>query len=270
MPARLPDLSMDRIVAAWTRRQPKIHSFHFAWQKNWTVYYRYEDDHGHRPEMHGEFQDFRSNDAAWLDHPQLAVEQIVFESPDHLNLMRVLKCAYDGESTRTYMRVSNDDPGARQVRNGFQRRHFPWSHARPLLIGLRAASPNYSGISPFHCRVLPITGKIGDVDCTILQTEGDYGEHVFYWLDPARDYLVLRSHTMAGGRDTERCDISYHRDAKAGWVPDGWTKNQLGEYGSLLSSITAKVSQYALNEPLPASTFQIKFPPGVDTFQSAP
>jgi beta-lactamase regulating signal transducer with metallopeptidase domain len=267
-PAHLPDPSMSAIVAAWTRRQAKIRSFHFSWQKNWTVFYRYDDDRSHRPDVHSEFQDFRSNDAQWVDGPRSAVEQIVVESPDHLFLMRTLKCAFDGESTRTYYRQSNDEPGAGKTRKGFEPRHFPWSHGRPILIGLCPASPKYSGINPSLCRVLPMTGKIGDVDCTILHTENGHSQHIFYWVDPARDYLVLREHTMSGGRDIAHIDFSYHLDSTAGWVPDGWTQNELSQYGCFVCSRTSKVSQYAVNEPLPASTFQIKFPSNVGKFDS--
>jgi len=269
-PRHLPDPAMNAIVSAWTRRQSKIRSFHFSWQKNWSFFYRYDEDRGgHRPEVHPEFQDSRSDEAQWLDGPRLAMERNVLESPDHLNLMRTLKCSFDGELTRTYLRVSSDEPGAGKVRKGFVPLHFTWSDGHKLLLALLTALPKYSGVNPDLFRVLPITAKIGDVDCTILHTENAHGQHTFYWLDPARDYLVLREHTMTGGRDIAQFDFSYRPDATAGWVPDGWTEKQLGQYGCFVSSITSRVYQYAVNEPLPASTFQIKLPSGVGTFQDA-
>ncbi len=264
--AQLPDPSMHAIVAAWTRRQSRIRSFHFTWQKNWNFYYRY-DGREHRPDVHAEFQDFRSNDSEWIDGPRLATEQIVLESPDHLNLMRTLKCAFDGESTRTYFRESKDEPGAGKVRKGFDTRHFASSDGHKLLLALRTALPKYSGVNPDLCRVLPVTAKIGDVNCTILHTENGHGHHIFYWLDPAHDYLLLRKHTMSGGRDIAHIDFSYRPDATAGWAPDGWKHGQLGAYGCFVCSITSKVAQYALNERLPTSTFAIKFPPQAGGFE---
>jgi beta-lactamase regulating signal transducer with metallopeptidase domain len=268
-PAHLPDPSMNAIVAAWTRRQSRIRSFHAAWEKNWNYFYRYDDDRGmtHRPVIHPEFQKFRSNDSEWIDGPRLALEQIVRESPDHLNLMRTKKCAFDGESTRVYFREDIDDPGAAKVRKGLDPRNFRGSDGNPLLVALRTALPKYSGIEPSLFRVLPITAKIGDVDCTILHSKNEHGHHIFCWLDPARDYLLLREHTMLGGQDIAHIDYSYHSDARAGWVPDGWTNKMLSQYGCFVCAISSKVAQYAVNEPLPASTFQIKFPSGTRGFQ---
>jgi beta-lactamase regulating signal transducer with metallopeptidase domain len=264
--AQLPDPSMNAIVAAWTRRQSRIRSCRFSWQKNWSFFYRYED-RARRPDVHVEYQDFRSNDAEWIDGPRLAFEQIVLECPDHLNLMRTLKSAFDGESTRTYFNDAKDGTGAGKTRKGFDSRRFASSDAHKLLLALRTGLPNYSGINPDLCRVLPITARIGDVDCTILHTEIGHGHHIFYWLDPARDYLVLREHTMSGGRDIALIDFSYRPDGMAGWAPDGWKQGHLGAYGCFVYSITSKVAQYALNERLPKSTFEIKFPPKVGGFE---
>jgi beta-lactamase regulating signal transducer with metallopeptidase domain len=239
-PAQLPDPSMNAIVAAWTRRQAKFRSFHFSWQKNWNFNYRYEQL-AKRPDVHAEFQDFRSNDSHWLDGPRWAMEQIVVECPEHINLMRTLKCAFGGESTRTYFkyfRQTNDEPNAGKVRRGFDTRMFARSDGRKLMLALRTASSEYSGLNPLLCRVLPITAKVGEIDCKLLHTANEHGENIFYWLDPARDDLVLREHTTSGGRDISQIDFSYCEDATAGWVPDSWTQKQLGQYGCLVTSLT--------------------------------
>ena len=266
-PPQLPDASMNAIVAAWTRRQTRIQSFHFTWQKNWSYYYRYDDNNKPRPMDHAETQEFRSNDSQWLDGPRLAIEQSVLECPDHVNLMRTLKSAYDGEATRTFFADTKDEPGAGKVRKGFAPLWFKTSDGHHLLLALRTALSNHSDINPSICRVLPITAKIGDVDCTLLHTKNRYGYDAFYWLDPARDYLVLREHSMADGRDIDRTDYSYRADAKVGWVPEGWTRMELSNYGCFVRSSTSKVTQYAVNEPLPPSAFQVKFPSGTGTFQ---
>ena len=57
-------------------------------------------------------------------------------------------------------------------------------------------------------------------------------------------------------------------DGTAGWVPDGWTQKQLGQYGCFVTSITSKVSKYAMNERLTASTFAIKFPSDAEGFEN--
>ena len=57
-------------------------------------------------------------------------------------------------------------------------------------------------------------------------------ETAFYWLDPARDYVVVREYRASQGRDESRVDISYRADPAYGWVPTRCTRAVVGKDGA--------------------------------------
>jgi hypothetical protein len=83
-----------------------------------------------------------------------------------------------------------------------------------------------------------------------------------YWVDPAREYIVLREHVVLNGQDYSRMDTSYRRDLKFGWIPNAWNFSSVGNRGTWLHSETATVTAYAINEPMHESIFQVEFPKG--------
>jgi hypothetical protein len=89
-------------------------------------------------------------------------------------------------------------------------------------------------------------------------------DQVFYWLDPDRDYIVLRELRMADGRECSRTEISYRADPKFGWIPTGWKEAAVDERGGFDDLLTSKVTELAINEPLPESTFRLVFPKGAE------
>lgn len=114
------------------------------------------------------------------------------------------------------------------------------------------------------CRVLPYRGKIDGVSCTIVIASEPRSDHVFYWLDPNRDYIVLREHRMADGREYSRTEISYRSDKQLGWIPTGWKEAVVDEHGGFDDLVTSQVTELVVNEPLPESTFRIDFPKGAE------
>jgi hypothetical protein len=90
----------------------------------------------------------------------------------------------------------------------------------------------------------------------IIEKIEDGPSRVSYWLDPARDYLVLREHQSYLGVDSLRMDISYRHDTSVGWVPSGWMETRLNQGGGVLAHrFTAVVNDYSVNQPIPWSAF---------------
>jgi thiol-disulfide isomerase/thioredoxin len=114
---------------------------------------------------------------------------------------------------------------------------------------------------PAKFRVRRQRGKIGNVACVVIETERHAGMEMSYWLDPARDYIPLREHRTLNGEDRERLDISYKADHTCGWAPDGWTITNVGMGGKLFNPITDTITEFSVNQPIPASDFQIEAPP---------
>ena len=64
-----------------------------------------------------------------------------------------------------------------------------------------------------------------------------------------------------------RVDLSYRSDPRLGWVPTGWTYAFAASDGA-----TDTVTDSIINQPLPASEFQITIPAGaqVDDMRKKP
>jgi hypothetical protein len=116
---------------------------------------------------------------------------------------------------------------------------------------------------PARFRVRKQKGRIGNVECVVIETEDGPGWQLSYWLDPARDYLPLREHVVDDGQDHKRVDYSYRADPTCGWALAGWTEPIAGAGGSLWAPRTDTVIEFTVNQPIPASDFQIDPPPNV-------
>jgi thiol-disulfide isomerase/thioredoxin len=96
----------------------------------------------------------------------------------------------------------------------------------------------------------------------VIETEPHPGMQMSYWLDPARDYIPLRQHRTLGGEDRERVDISYRPDSTCGWAPTRWTMANVGMGGKVFNPISDTITDFTVNQPVPASDFQIETPAG--------
>ena len=103
--------------------------------------------------------------------------------------------------------------------------------------------------------------KIGDAACVVIQHELREGWTESYWLDPARDDLPLRQHVVVNGQDFLRVDLSYRLDGND-WVPTGWKETMIGIGGAIRLASTSTVTSFTINQPIPASEFEIAIPPG--------
>ncbi len=113
---------------------------------------------------------------------------------------------------------------------------------------------------PARFRVRKQRGHIGNVACVVIESEPGRGTLLSYWLDPARDYLPLREHRMEDGEDRERVDFSYRADPTCGWALAGWTHANVGAGGSLWAPRMDTIIEFTVNQPIPASDFQIDPP----------
>jgi hypothetical protein len=84
------------------------------------------------------------------------------------------------------------------------------------------------------------------------------------WLDPAQDYLPRRVRCQKKGQLDFQLDIRYRLNEEQLWVPASWVYNQYSPNGSLRNSQTFEVLNIRINEPEPASQFDIEYPPGTE------
>jgi thiol-disulfide isomerase/thioredoxin len=179
---------------------------------------------------------------------------------------------FDGVDTRELWLT--DDPNNRggilNITAGSNQQRNVWEAGDGYLrLVFRPLDPNFGGLSvaelrdPAKFRVRKQKGKIAGVACVVIETEQQPGMQISYWLDPARDYIPLRWHWTNNGEDRERLEISYRADPTCGWAPDGWTDSTVRMGGGVYDPITDTVTEFTVNQPIPASDFQIETSPNV-------
>jgi beta-lactamase regulating signal transducer with metallopeptidase domain len=138
-----------------------------------------------------------------------------------------------------------------------------------LSLIFRPFDPRFGGMpvaelrNPARFRVRKQKGKIGKVACVIIETEERPGMPVSFWLDPARDYIPMRLHRVDDGEDLARLEISYQADPTCGWIPVDWTEARVRSGVPAYATIVDTITDFMVNQPIPASDFQIDAPPNV-------
>ncbi len=175
------------------------------------------------------------------------------------------RVAFDGTSTRDY-RALNDPiiTGVGSLVPGFHVNQIQRLGPECMLLAFRPVDSFLGSIDPAAFRVLPQRGKLGDVSCVIIEAieEGQFGSQTSYWLDPARDYLVLCKHETRRGRDNQRMDISYRHDPVAGWVPTGCKLATVSVVGTSCTLNSCTITDFVVNQPIAAKEFLVEFPKG--------
>jgi hypothetical protein len=136
---------------------------------------------------------------------------------------------------------------------------------QPLILALRPLATHLSFIDLSKYKVSPVRGMIGEQICVIIEPIDQPGKdkpgesRQFYWLDPARDYVIARAVVETKGRCSRRIDIAYeHIDA--GWVPSGWSVLTLSQKGHMDQARRSTRAALSIGNPLPAAMFTIEKP----------
>ncbi|HUE72323.1 MAG TPA: hypothetical protein VMP01_15670 [Pirellulaceae bacterium] len=138
-------------------------------------------------------------------------------------------------------------------------------HFRAITLCFRPLDPSFQG--DFELSDFDLVSTEETVDgqpCMLLRQRADRAKNGIVNLlhvDPAREFVVLRWAEEVDGRLSAQIDITYSQDATIGWVPSGWNLAFMPR-GVIVERCTAKVTDYALNEPLSDKLFVIDFPAG--------
>jgi hypothetical protein len=137
-------------------------------------------------------------------------------------------------------------------------------NVRPLLLALRPLTPKLSFIELSDYTISPVRGAIGDTSCVILEPKSDsVGKpKKSYWVDPARDYVIVRAVNSMEGQGAIQTDIFYKRNSVVGWIPSGWSVVDVDGKGRLDQSFHTGVEEFSLNQPIAATEFEVPKPDG--------
>jgi hypothetical protein len=135
----------------------------------------------------------------------------------------------------------------------------------PLLQCYRLFRPSTGLLNSENYGIETSDALIAETPCVVVAELGSATRSLknVFWVDPARDFLILRYALQTGDGPIQRqTDFSYVQDTEHGWVPSGWRIMKYEPDGALIMSITAAVIEYKLNLELPPTEFAIEFPVG--------
>ncbi len=263
--------TLEAITAAWSARQRRVKSFKFAWQTEKTMASWLADQPaspleraGARARPAAPFVLLKDDHSFCVDGERLALRTIP-RSPLPAGTLGEWRAAFDGTTLRSLANYGRKEPrasGKVQSAAHFDIDLTDRPGITPLLLVYRPLASKLGGIELSKYHMLLGGGKIDGTTCVIIASEERPGTRRIFWLDPAREYVILREQQSSNGQDFNRLDYSYRNDPKVGWVFSGWNRCMIGDGGSLLMAITATVTTASINEPLPLSDFQFEFPPG--------
>lgn len=273
-----PIATRPEIIAAWRKRTDAIQSFRFAWTER-QVHPR------------GWIPNPRFPEREWLNIPGLRRDRTYTVSKTLLvdgNKMRyafelnrppepdgVVITSPTGDTTglgegRHYSYVSVFDGQSGQVRLTLLNGDMPPTalpttsnvdaqnlDTRPIMMALRPLHPVMGHL--LVDRAVPNQGRrlFKGRSTMILEERRDpSGWKTSVWIEPERDFLVNRYHVCFEQQISIEIDIDYVEDARWGWVPNAWTVSEMLADGKVRRLTEARVTSYAINEPIAAEEFR--------------
>ncbi|MEO2031073.1 MAG: hypothetical protein ABGZ35_03205 [Planctomycetaceae bacterium] len=142
---------------------------------------------------------------------------------------------------------------------------------RPLLLSLRPLSPLGTPPDTSRWELVANDVYVDGVRCLQLQESADHDVVRSYWIDPRRDFVIVRQIETHGGTPAAQLDIKYEEHERHGWLPANWTvmimqgsadvEDFPGQH-ELFPFLAAKVISSTINESVSEDTLTIAFPPG--------
>lgn len=268
--------ALPRVLRAWEARSALIRSGEFSWTETISVAPQSQLT---RPETgparfgpDSPVTVSRKIEVAFADDKLRYVSQgSVWDSKLGEFVERTYISTHDGQlATAWYDHSSRPSDSYLTRRGGFLSNASRSSDADlgrlyPVLHQYRATSPEFGQIDPQKCAIVG-SAPLGQSHCLILQTAPIASVERRYWLDPDKDYAILRIEGSVGKtrRQIYSFDLELAYDAAVGvWVPKSWKSVSINSMtGRVGEETAAMVDSYQLNKPIAPTMFQASFPPG--------
>jgi hypothetical protein len=294
--------TLTRVFAAWNARQARIKAFHVTWDlrirlprgsalPRWAGFLGSggwgfaglrpkisesgEDQDveltlpqsewwGEGPDrLRSDFGEFApSSDGGWKEAGQLCV---VADGSRHLRL-RVPASADELPTLAVWRIVPVKNPSSTMT-SGDSLLAKREVDLVPLRFALRPAglAPDWS---QDNCRVVSENAVLDGVRCIEIQLDKiAYSDRC--WVDPSRDYSVVRWERRQPGFPPLEITIDLESRSNREWAPTRWSWRFSGEGGAPAASFEATVrSCTILNQNLPEGTFSPTGPPGTRVFDA--
>ncbi len=178
---------------------------------------------------------------------------------------------FDGDRNRYY--TSAIGPGDHPRGIEFDAEHYDEIvnyHLRAILIAYRPLYILPAAYSPKDSRIVRSDAKLAIVEQAVLdgvtclvigsQTDDNALVRERYWIDTARQGLVLKHIELVGDRQTAEMAIKYKKDPSNGWVPLIWRAKFMN------TTVEGRVTKHKINQRIDPEIFEIDYPKGTVVF----
>ncbi len=140
--------------------------------------------------------------------------------------------------------------------------------ARCALWNVRPLDPTFGIFELDALKIVSRKETIGGSRCILLEAPTTVAGRVLrYWVATDKEMSVVRYAIVQGGVESRKTDVSFRRDPLHGWLPERWQTIAIKE-GATFAASKIVVTKCTVNVPVPAETFEIKFPPRTKVFDS--
>jgi len=268
------EASIDTIRKAWKARQDRVRSFEFTWVEKRTEAKGWKKQPGGKalnpngltqPEedlVYEEATRFLVDGDKWLYRFTTKMLQPAESKGVDAPLERVR--LFDGRTHKEFEQRRGSPPYPQgTLANPKERPEHSLLNVAPLVWTFRLLDETVRDFDLREMRVAKGRGVVDGRDCVILEPREATSGTMTVWVDPARDWSVVR-HTLAVPKNVSlQFDVSYaHDDKEKLWIPSTWKYAVTSPDGSLQVSASGRVEKYAINPRIDPAEFQWDFPLG--------
>jgi len=276
-PSSAPAVTIEQVRRAWQGRQDRVRSARVAWSEE--RFMAALPEKLRQAKLGGRLQPrfpdrdltFKATGAMSLSGNMLRyVHAGKYWHPFVGELLdRTYTATFDGDKGQTHSTHDpprpNDLPAVGFIKS--ERRHPERANDSliPTLMTFRPYDANLGGVDVAQYAVSARAGAVEGVSCVLLEAKKWIdGMRMDFWLDPHREFVVLRAEKRITGQPYPHfvIDVSYQKDASLGWIPSAWKYVNQGGGPAVREQTMARVTRYEINVSIPRSEFQIVYPPG--------
>jgi hypothetical protein len=274
------DPLLKTIAAAWSQRQSDLRTVKIVWRQEVTEVWRPRQADAHPKQIvegaakakgaepargsAGRSITYESVGTLYLDGDSAALMKNTYDtridalqSPSGGAPAHIKSILKGGDGLR-YSVLQPGSPGVASFRPASRFADLQFPDNRPLALALRPLTANVGGIDLATYRVATNRPTLNGVSCLLLEPLREDGLRTSYWVDPARDYLILRAVGAVKGQSTVTTDIVYEQNAAHQWMPTRW--NVAGEFsgqGPSNLAFCGHTLKTIVNEPIDPKEFTL-------------
>jgi hypothetical protein len=248
------------VIRAWKKKEQETSSFRFEWTN------KVIDSKENLPVPAKEDVVFQGKSSIIVSGSRMSTS---FDGPSWVQdrfLPQLHRNAFDGNSSKS-LRVFVPSERKHPIGDINSTRINPDANSNfciPIQLAFRAFHPVMGRFDENKLQVINEKCFISDKECIqIDQKKPNYVARC--WVDPKRDYAIVRYAMVFDGFPTFQCDVEYKRGPKFGWVPESWHSVLINRHSKTISldeDHHAQVTNFEINGPVEDYEFQLEFPPG--------